>query len=190
MRWKHRGRIQLRRIVIRIRHRTGRAPWNREPSLLTVVSGHAFARGHVHDRNPEVRRLGINLDWQPTTSSQKNVPFFHARQDLVECGFSSERIDILSQQCIPRWPTAACRLVIMITLYGQRLARLAKNRWNLFRSNRSAVARVAGYFSPSREIVLVDCLHHTHHLARRLFSLLVVLVLLALDVAELALHAQ
>ena len=52
------------------------------------------------------------------------------------------------------------------------------------------MARVAAHHLLSFEVLLVDGDHHRHHLPGSLFLVLIVLIECALDVAEIAFHAQ
>ena len=52
------------------------------------------------------------------------------------------------------------------------------------------MARVACHFPPPVEIILVDCKHHLHHVARPLLGRLVIVIKVVCFVAVVATHTQ
>src|SRR5258708_29627741 len=60
------------------------SPRNAEPSLFAVKGGDAVPALEMHDRNPLVRSLRINIDGKMLAAECSKRSLLHAARDLLE----------------------------------------------------------------------------------------------------------
>src|ERR1022692_552595 len=184
----HRCRVQL--LPMHLSRRPARSP---QPALVAVECGHTVSVGRVPERYPLVRILRVDVDRNiPVAESDRAL--HHTAGNLSDRGGSAHCLQIFVEHLIRSW-TACFRLfpILFIGLLG-----FYHTRFRFFRHHQrcphrldaAAVARIAGHFAMSPEVILINGKHHLHHFPCRLLRLLVVLLERALHVAKFAAHAQ
>src|SRR3984957_7856289 len=153
----------------------------------------------VHDRETLVRRCSISLNRRMKTVRPFHTTLLRTRPILLNRPASPYRIHIFRQYFIharrrPRRTSRSHTSRSCSRLAGFRHPtcgiRRARKRRNISCPRDAPMARVACYFPPPVEIILVDCKHHLHHVARPLLGRLVIVIKVVCFVAVVATHTQ
>src|ERR1700723_1587599 len=169
------------------------------PANIPVHSFHHITIRPVHDRKRFVRRRSISLNRRMKTVRPFHTTLLRTRPILLNRPASPYRIYIFRQYFIharrrPRRTSRSHTSRSCSRLAGFRHPtcgiRRARKRRNISCLRRPPMARVACYFPAPVEIILVDCKHHLHHVARPLLGRLVIVIKVVCFVAIVAAHAQ
>src|SRR5215472_4386938 len=143
----------------------------------------------MHDRKAFVGRLGININREMLPAERRERAFLDPAGDFLESFGSADRGDVLVEKLIGRrknrFGFTGLGAVRCLSLWlFRRDHRRGYGIW------RAAMTGVAGNFAMALEVLLVDGHHHSDHLARRQFRLLVVFFKSASHVTVFAFDAE
>lgn len=156
---------------------------------MAIDYGNAVSSWRVPDRDLLIRILTENFNADGLSTCRYCALLLQAH-DVLDRSRSAEYMDVVVDQPVGsrqiereflRFRSRGC--------LGLRLHLAANDRYG-FRFGRTTMARIAGYFQIPCEAGFVDRKHHSHHLARDLFWLLVVFVEMVLYMAIAAFHAE
>src|SRR5277367_5583289 len=189
MQWKMQIGIDPRRIEICPMHITDRTAGHLRPTFTAIEYVYAIPFRSMPDQSQFIRILLEDFDAGVLSTSSVDTPLL-AAADIPDRRSSAKRLNVVldhlvqSRQAGGKFFRFGRRGSLLVSLGS------SSDRRNPFRLERTSMTGVTGHLSISSETVFVDGHHHSHHVARDLFRLLVIFFKMIRYMAMAALHAE